>query len=329
MQYTRLGRTGLQVSRLCLGTMNFGPQTTEQDSFAIMDRALEHGINFWDTADVYGWKMGERITEKIIGNFFAQGGGRREKVVIATKVYNKVEDWPNGERLSKLRIKKGCEDSLKALRTDYIDLYQMHHVDRLAPWEELWEAFEQLIREGKVLYIGSSNFAGWHIAQANETAKQRGTLGLVSEQSKYHLLCRYPELEVLPACEQYGLGVIPWSPLASGVLGGALQKAAEGRRAQEGVQKEIEKHRPALEKWEALCKDLGEHPANVALAWLLHQKAVTAPIIGPRTIEQLDDSLRATEITLSEETLGKIDEIFPAVGLFGGASKPAPEAYAW
>jgi len=329
MQYTRLGRTGLQVSRLCLGTMNFGPQTTEQDSFAIMDRALEHGINFWDTADVYGWKMGERITEKIIGNFFAQGGGRREKVVIATKVYNKVEDWPNGERLSKLRIKKGCEDSLKALRTDYIDLYQMHHVDRLAPWEELWEAFEQLIREGKVLYIGSSNFAGWHIAQANETAKQRGILGLVSEQSKYHLLCRYPELEVLPACEQYGLGVIPWSPLASGVLGGALQKAAEGRRAQEGVQKEIEKHRPALEKWEALCKDLGEHPANVALAWLLHQKAVTAPIIGPRTIEQLDDSLRATEITLSEETLGKIDEIFPAVGLFGGASKPAPEAYAW
>ncbi|MDX1934220.1 MAG: aldo/keto reductase [Capsulimonadales bacterium] len=329
MQYTRLGRTGLQVSRLCLGTMNFGPETTEPDSFAIMDRALELGINFWDTADVYGWKMGERITERIIGNFFAQGGGRREKVVLATKVYNKVADWPNGERLSKLRIKKGCEDSLKAMRTDYIDLYQMHHIDRNAPWEELFEAFEQLVAEGKVLYIGSSNFAGWHIAEAQGVAKSRNFLGLVSEQSKYHLLCRYPELEVLPACERFGLGVIPWSPLASGVLGGALRKAAEGRRAQEGVQREIEKHRPALERWEALCQELGENPADVALAWLLHQKAVTAPIIGPRTLEQLNGSLRAPELTLGAETLDRIDEIFPAVGLFGPKSKPAPEAYAW
>jgi aryl-alcohol dehydrogenase-like predicted oxidoreductase len=329
MQYTRLGRTGLQVSRLCLGTMNFGPQTTPEDSFAIMDRALELGVNFWDTADVYGWKLGERITEKIIGDFFAQGGGRREKTVIATKVYNEVEQWPNGRRLSKLRIKKGCEDSLKALKTDYIDLYQMHHVDRDCPWDECWEAMEQLVREGKVLYIGSSNFAGWHIAQANEIAKRRNFLGLVSEQSKYHLLCRHPELEVIPACKEYGLGLIPWSPLASGVLGGALQKATEGRRAQEGVQKEIDKHRPALEQWEALCRDLGENPANAALAWLLTNPVVTAPIIGPRTVAQLDDSLRATEITFDADTLKQIDDIFPAVGLFGNASKPAPEAYAW
>ncbi len=329
MQYTRLGRTGLQVSRLCLGTMNFGPLTSEPDSFGIMDRALEVGINFWDTADVYGWKLGERITEKIIGNFFAQGGGRREKVVLATKVYNKVEEWPNGARISKLRIKKGCEDSLKALKTDYIDLYQMHHIDRDSPWEETWEAMEQLVHEGKVLYIGSSNFGGWHIAQANEIAKSRHFLGLISEQSKYHLLCRYPELEVIPACEQYGMGLIPWSPLASGVLGGALQKAAEGRRAQEGVQNEVEKYRPALEKWEALCKELGEHPADVALAWLLSNKVVTAPIVGPRTMDQLNNSLRALEITLTPETLEKIDEIFPAVGLFGHRSKPAPEAYAW
>lgn len=329
MKYTRLGRTGLQVSQLCLGTMNFGPETSEVDSFAIMDRALEVGINFWDTADVYGWKLGERITEKIIGRYFAQGGGRREKVVIATKVYNEVEKWPNGSRLSKLRIKKGCEDSLSALNVDYIDLYQMHHIDRNCPWEECWEAMELLVQEGKVLYIGSSNFAGWHIAQANEIAKQRGSLGLVSEQSKYHLLCRYPELEVIPACEQYGLGLIPWSPLASGVLGGALKKATEGRRAQGGVQAEIEKHRPALEKWEALCGELGENPANVALAWLLSNKVVTAPIIGPRTIEQLDDTLRTLEIKLDADTLKKIDDIFPAVGLFGNTSKPAPEAYAW
>jgi len=330
MQYTRLGRTGLQVSRLCLGTMNFGPETGEEDSFRIMDRALEHGINFWDTADVYGWKLGERITESIMGRFFAQGGGRREKVVLATKAYNKVEDWPNGERLSKLRIKKGCEESMKALQTDYIDLFQMHHIDRDCPWDECWEAMEQLVREGKVLYVGSSNFAGWHIAEANEAARRRGTLGLVSEQSKYHLLCRFPELEVLPACEKYGLGVIPWSPLASGVLGGALQKASEGRRAQEGVQKEIDKHRPALEKWEALCGELGEHSANVALAWLLSNKGVTAPIIGPRTVEQLDDTLRTLEITLDADILRKIDAIFPPVGLYPDqGSKPAPEAYAW
>lgn len=329
MQYTRLGRTGLQVSRLCLGTMNFGPQTTEPDSFAIMDRALELGINFWDTADVYGWKMGERITEKIIGNYFVQGGGRRDKVVLATKVYNQVADWPNGARLSKLRIKKGCEDSLKAMQTDYIDLFQMHHIDRDCPWDECWEAMEQLVREGKVLYIGSSNFAGWHIAQANEVAKSRHFIGLICEQSKYHLLCRYPELEVIPACEQYGMGLIPWSPLASGVLGGALQKAAEGRRASEGVQNEVEKHRPALEKWEALCHTLGEKPADVALAWLLSNKVVTAPIIGPRTVDQLNGSLRALDISLTAETHEKIDEIFPAVGLHSNRSKPSPEAYAW
>ena len=329
MQYTRLGRTGLQVSRLCLGTMNFGPETTPQDSFAIMDRALEHGINFWDTADVYGWKQGERITEKIMGDYFAQGGERREKVVLATKVYNKVSDWPNGARLSKLRIKKGCEDSLKALKTDYIDLFQMHHIDRDCPWEECWEAMEQLVSEGKALYIGSSNFAGWHIARAQEAAKARGNLGLVSEQSKYHLLCRFPELEVIPACETYGLGLIPWSPLASGLLGGVLKKATEGRRAADWVAAEVEKHRPALEKWEALAAELGENPADLGLAWLLSNKVVTAPIIGPRTVAQLDGSLRALEITLDATLKQRIDEIFPAVGLFGTESKPAPEAYAW
>ncbi len=325
MQYTRLGRTGLQVSRLCLGTMNFGPQTSEEDSFRIMDRALEHGINFWDTADVYGWKLGERATESILGRYFAQGGGRREKVVLATKVYNEVEKWPNGRRLSKLRIKRGCEDSLRALQTDHIDLYQMHHIDRDCPWEECWEAMEQLVREGKVLYVGSSNFAGWHIAQANEIARGRHFLGLVSEQSLYNLNARTVELEVVPACEAYGLGLIPWSPLAGGLLGGALQKAGEGRRAQENVQRSIEQNRPKLERYEALCRDLGEKPADAALAWLLSNKVVTAPIIGPRTLEQLDGSLRALEITLSDETRSQLDEIFPPAGKGG----PAPEAYAW
>ncbi len=323
MDYTHLGRTGLKVSRLCLGTMNFGPYTTESDSYAIMDKALELGVNFFDTANVYGRQQGEGVTEQIIGRWWAQGDGRREKVVLATKVYGKMGDWPNESRLSALSIKRACEGSLKRLQTDYIDLYQMHHIDRDAPWEEIWQAMEQLVREGKVLYIGSSNFAGWHIAQANELARQRHFMGLVSEQSLYNLAARTVELEVLPACEAYGLGVIPWSPLAGGVIAGALKKAEEGRRTEGWVAERIEKLRPQLEQWEAWCAERGEHPADVALAWLLRQPAVTAPIIGPRTMDQLTGSLRALEIKLSEDDLKAIDAIWPGPG---GA---APEAYAW
>jgi aryl-alcohol dehydrogenase-like predicted oxidoreductase len=312
MQYTRLGRTGLQVSRLCLGTMNFGPRTTEEDSYKIMDRALEHGINFWDTANVYGAKKGEGVTEQIIGRYFAQGGGRREKVVLATKVYGDMGDWPNTSRLTALHIRHACDASLKRLQTDYIDLYQMHHVWRNAPWEEIWQAMELLVQQGKVLYIGSSNFAGWHIVKANEAASKRNFLGLVSEQSLYNLNARMIERDLLPACEDYGVGVISWSPLAGGLLGGVLKGVDEGsRRASEGIQKAIEANREKLEKWESLCADLGEKPADVAIAWLLHNKVVTAPIIGPRTLEQLDGSLRALEIKLSEDTLKKLDEIFP------------------
>ena len=323
MQYTRLGRTGLKVARLCLGTMNFGPVTAEADAQRIMDRALEHGINFFDTADVYGWKKGEGITERIIGRWFAQGGGRREKVVLATKVYNDMGDWPNETRLSALHIRRACDDSLRRLQTDHIDLYQMHHIDRNTPWEEIWEAFAVLRQQGKVLYFGSSNFAGWHIAQAQEQAKQRHFMGLCSEQSLYNLNARTVEYEVIPACEAYGLGLIPWSPLGGGLLGGVLQKAAEGRRASEGLQKQVERNRGKIEAYEKLCAEVGENPADVALAWLLHNKVVTAPIIGPRTVEQLDGSLRALEIRLSPEVMGQLHEIFP------GPGKPAPEAYAW
>src|ERR1044071_4516600 len=243
MDYTQLGRAGLKVSRLCLGTMNFGPKTTEEDSFAIMDKALDLGINFFDTANVYGWKLGEGWTEQIIGRWFAQGGGRREKTVIATKVYGRMGDWPNQSRLSALNIRQAVEGSLQRLQTDHIDLYQMHHVDRNTPWEEIWQAMQTLVQQGKVLYVGSSNFAGWHIARANEVAKQRHFLGLVSEQSLYNLNARMIELEVLPACEAYGLGVIPWSPLAGGLLGGALKKAESGRRAQPRTQETIDKNR--------------------------------------------------------------------------------------
>ncbi len=319
MEYTNLGRTGLSVSRLCLGTMNFGRQTTEEDSHAIMDRALELGINFFDTANVYG---GRGLTETIIGNWLAKGG-RREKIVLATKVYNRMGDGPNDRGLSAFHIRQAAEDSLRRMQTDHIDLYQMHHIERTTPWEEIWQAMEQLVREGKVIYVGSSNFAGWHIAKAQAAAKARNFMGLVAEQSLYNLDARMVELEVLPAAADYGLGVIPWSPLAGGLLGGVLKKITEGRRASERMQEQVEKKRPQLEAYEGLCAELGEEPADVALAWLLKNPVVTAPIIGPRTMEQLDGSLRSLEIVLSDEVLTRLDTIFP------GPGGPAPEAYAW
>jgi aryl-alcohol dehydrogenase-like predicted oxidoreductase len=323
MEYRHLGRLGVRVSPLCLGTMNFGWKQEEQQAFGIMDAALDQGINFYDTANVYGgWdegRRGEGVTEQIVGRWFAQGGGRREKVVLATKVYGEMGDWPNEGKLSAKHIRQACDASLQRLHTDYIDLYQMHHIDRDTPWEELWQAMDLLIQQGKVLYVGSSNFAGWHIAQANEAARSRHLVGLSSEQCFYNLDERMVELEVLPACEAYGMGVIPWSPLARGMLGGALQKATEGRRSGKEITEKVERKRPQLEAYEKLCADLGEQPADVALAWLLSNPVVTAPIIGPRTKEQLEGSLRSLEISLAQETLDKLDEIFPGPG-----PKPSP-----
>jgi aryl-alcohol dehydrogenase-like predicted oxidoreductase len=303
--------------------MNFGPQTTETDSYSIMDKALELGINFFDTANVYGWKLGEGVTEQIVGRWFAQGGGRREKVVLATKVYNEMGKWPNEAKLSALHIRKACEASLRRLKTDYIDLYQMHHIDRATPWEEIWQAMELLVQQGKVLYVGSSNFAGWHIARAQEAAKARFFLGLVSEQSLYNLNARTIELEVIPTCKAYGMGLIPWSPLAGGMLAGMIEKIESGRRSSKGTQEGFEKHRPKIEAYETYCKEIGEKPADVALAWLMHNPVVTAPIIGPRTLEQLEGSIHPLNIKLSDENLNKLDEIFP------GPGGEAPEAYAW
>ena len=328
MQYKHLGRSGLKVSPICLGTMNFGPQTSESDSFAIMDKALEEGINFFDSADVYGGKKGEGITEQIVGRWFAQGGSRRERVVLATKVYGGMqrETMPNPTMsygLSSLKIRLACENSLKRLQTDYIDIYQMHHVDRECPVDEIWEAYETLIRQGKVVYAGSSNFAGWDIATANMAARHRNLVGLISEQSVYHLDNRMIELEVVPACRHYGLGIIPWSPLGGGLLGGALQKRSEGRRGNPDFEKKVDAKRPQLEKYESLCKEIGEEPATVALAWLLANPVVTAPIIGPRTMEQLTGVLKVPDVKLSAETLVSLDKIWP------GPGGEAPKAYAW
>ena len=335
MEYTHLGRSGLSVSRLCLGTMNFGSLTPPSEAHAIMDHAHELGINFFDTANTYGRRTSPPgqvadndeshagWTEEIVGDWFAKGGGRRERTVLATKLYGDMGPWPNEGKLSALNIRRACDASLRRLKTDYIDLYQMHHVDRATPWDEIWQAMEVLTTQGKILYTGSSNFAGWDIAAANETAKARGFLGLVSEQSLYNLVTRAIELEVLPAARAYGVGVIPWSPLSGGLLGGVLKKEREGRRRLSGIAKAaVEARSDSIAAYEDLCDKIGEEPADVALAWLLHQDGVTAPIIGPRTMEQFDGAQRALSVVLDAATLAQLDEIFPGY-------KPAPEHYAW
>ncbi|MCF3103965.1 aldo/keto reductase [Streptomyces roseoverticillatus] len=331
MEYTQLGRTGLKVSRLVLGTMNFGPQTDEAGSHAIMDAALDAGVNFFDTANVYGWGDDKGRTEEIIGTWFAKGGGRRDKVVIATKVFGNMgpdgADWPNHDRLSAVNIRRAVDASLKRLQTDHIDLYQFHHVDRATPWDEIWQAIDVLVQQGKIVYAGSSNHAGWHIAQANEAARRRGSLGLVSEQCLYNLAERRAEMEVIPAAEGYGLGVIPWSPLHGGLLGGVIRKEREGGSARAASGRSADalantKVREQVQAYEDLLDKHGLRPGEVALAWLLTRPGVTGPIVGPRTAEQLASALRAVELELSAELLGQLDEIFPGPG-------PSPEAFAW
>ncbi|MCW2549427.1 MAG: aldo/keto reductase [Mycobacterium sp.] len=323
MKFTHLGRSGLTVSRICLGTMNFGAFTTEADSHSIMDSAHDNGINFFDTANAYGRSAGKGATETIVGTWFAKGGGRREKTVIATKLYADMTDWPNGGKLSALNIRQSIDASLKRMQTDYIDLYQFHHIDRRTPWDEIWQAIEVAVTQGKILYSGSSNFAGWHIAQAQAAAAQRHYTGLVSEQSIYNLVVRDIEQEVLPAARHYGLGIIPWSPLQGGLLGGVLRKEKEGVRRLEGqAVSYLAANRDKIQAYEDFVAELGQEPGDVALAWLLHQPGVTGPIVGPRTQEQLDSAIRAVDLVLDDKALTRLDEIFPGY-------KTAPEQYAW
>ncbi|MEM7495766.1 MAG: aldo/keto reductase [Myxococcota bacterium] len=319
MQTTQLGRSGLAVSRLCLGTMNFGPRTKEADAHAILDVALDAGVFFVDTANVYG---GGGATEEILGRWFAQGGIRRDQTVLATKVFGGMGPGPNDRRLSARHIVRACEDSLRRLQTDWIDLYQMHHVDRRTPWEEIWQAMDRLVQDGKVVYVGTSNFAGWQLVQGQEAANRRNLLGIVSEQSLYNLNDRTIELEVLPACETYGIGVLPWSPLSGGRLAGVLGEDG-ARRRKDAIVAEVAERRHTFEAWEGLCAELGQPPAVVALAWLLHQPGVTAPIIGPRTMHQLTSALAGLDVHLDEGTLQRLDAIWP------GPGGEAPEAYAW
>lgn len=323
MRYTHLGRSGLTVSRVCLGTMNFGPQTEEPDAHAVMDAARAAGINFFDTANVYGGSGHRGWTEEIIGRWFAKGGQRREQTVLATKVFGTMADAPNGSKLSALHIRRALDASLQRLQTEYIDLYQFHHVDRKTPWDEIWQALEVAVQLGKIVYSGSSNFAGWHIAEAQEAAARRHYTGLVSEQSIYNLVTRDVELEVIPAAQKYGLGLLPWSPLHGGLLGGVLKQEPEGVRRTTGrALAALKSHQKQIRRYEDFCNELGHEPGDVALAWLLHQPAVTAPIIGPRTTSQLAAALRAEKLQLDADALKRLDEIFPG-------HRPAPEDYAW
>ena len=321
MEYRKLGKSALKVSTLCLGTMNFGPRTSEEESFAIMNDAMEAGINFFDTANQYGGKLGVGTTETIVGKWLTQNPQHRERIVLATKVHQPMSDDVNDRGLSARHIRMACEASLKRLNVDHIDLYQMHHIDRAAPAEEIWQAMDQLISQGKITYVGSSNFPGWKIAQMNEKAQVRHSLGLVSEQSLYNLVERSAELEVIPACKEYGLGVITWSPLSGGLL--ALNDDdGTGRRQSKSIKSAAQSRSDQLSRYGDLCKSIGETPTAVALAWLLNQGGVTSNIIGPGSRAQLASVLHVPTMQISQETLATIDEIFPPIGT-------APEAYAW
>ncbi|MGW9349790.1 NDP-hexose 2,3-enoyl reductase [Nocardiopsis flavescens] len=328
MQYTTLGRTALQVSRLCLGTLNLGVNLPKDDSFALLDSALDAGINFIDTADQYGWQVHKGWTEELLGEWFALGGGRREKMVLGTKVFTPMSDWPNEGGLSARHIISACDASLRRLRTDWIDLYQMHHIDRSAPWEEVWQAMEILVRQGKVRYVGSSNFAGWHLVAAQEAAARRHFLGLVSEQSCYNLVRRHIELEVIPAARAYGIGVVVWSPLHGGLLGGALRKLEQGTAVKTARGRAMEAMpvlEPVIADYEALCEERGLKPAQVAMRWVLSRPGVTSMVIGPRTEGHLSDALDVLEAEEDPELFRELERLFPPIGNGG----PGPEAWAW
>jgi len=321
MKYTKLGRAGARVSRIALGTMNFGPFVGEEESFAIMDAAVEHGVTFFDTADIYGGApWGDQLgqSESIVGRWMADRGNR-DDLVLATKVYGDMGPRENDRGLSSLHIRAAVEDSLKRLGTDRIDLYQMHHIDRSTPVDEVLDAFTRLRQQGKILYLGSSNFAGWHLAQYQQIALASGYAPIVTEQSVYNLIQRTLELEVIPAASHYQIGLLPWSPLGSGRLGGVLRKVDSSRSSVDRLGAE----KAQIEAYEAYADQLGIDPGVLGIAWLLHQPAVTAPVVGPRRLEHLIGAIRAVDVSLGADELTELDRIWP------GPAGPAPEAYAW
>lgn len=422
MEYVKFGRSGLKVSKLAFGTVNLGRLITPKASHRLLDEVIDTGINFIDTADEYSYGLCERI----IGDWLQQNPAKRDKIVLSTKVFEPVGHEPNDAGLSAYHIKRACEASLKRLQTDHIDLYQMHHVDRNTPWPEMWQAMEHLIREGKITYVGSSNFAAWHIAQAQAYAEQKGLLGILSEQSVYSLARRTVEMEVLPACQNMGIAFLAYSPLEEGILAGGLTKAQanaarhspeqdarfivlldkmgvasqqkeghpltqfyreyvypelqqqqqrlaveslgeslpEMNRAdysrqvlqqivatygddlsedekqffiEYGITRElgdlsrgtfwrsmlkVEQWRKQLEAYDAFCHEYSFKSAELALAWLNHQPAVTSVIIGPRTSAHLRSCVSSLSLKLDNDVRKKLDAIFPGF-------RTAPEEYAW
>jgi len=324
--YSRLGRTGLEISRLAVGTVNFGGRVEDREAHELLDHALDRGINFVDTANMYGWRVYKGHTEEVIGNWLAAAPGRRDDVVLATKVGNEMGPGRNESGLSARHVVAACEASLRRLQTEWIDLYQMHRVDPAVCWDEVWQAMETLIGQGKVRYVGSSNFAGWNLAAAQEAAIRRNALGLASEQCVYNLITRHAELEVIPAARAYGIGVLVWSPLHSGLLGGVLRKLREGtavKSAQGRAAVALGMHHDTIAAYERFCADAGRDPAQVGLAWVASRPGVTAVITGPRTVEHVDAAIAALETGLADDELARLDELFPAIGLGGHG----PEAW--
>jgi aryl-alcohol dehydrogenase-like predicted oxidoreductase len=313
MEYRNLGRTGVQVSRFCLGTMMFGRRTSEKDSIAMIGHALDRGVNFIDTANAYSGGDSERIVGKALA-----ADGRRARTVLATKgFFVQDPDDPNARGLSRRHLIDACEASLKRLRTDWIDLYQLHRPQADIPIDETLRALDDLIRAGKIRYIGTSMFPAWKIVEALWAAKEFGLNRFVCEQSTYHLLDRTAEREVLPAAQSFGLGVVSWGPLCGGLLSGKYRRddfSAEGRW-QGGSDNFDRPATPAaldiIEALVVLAEEKGCPLSQLALAWNAAQPGITAPIIGPRTMDQLVDNLRAAELELDAADLARIDEVVP------------------
>ncbi len=310
MEYRLLGRTGVKVSSLCLGVMNLGGPTNEADSYKILQRALDGGINFIDTANVYNAGESERITGE-----FLKKAGNRDDIVLATKVYSRMGEGPNEGGASRYHIIKACEDSLRRLQTDHIDLYQLHRPPLDMPQEETLRAFDDLVRSGKVRYIGCSTHPAWMVMEALATSEKYNLASYVSEQPPYNLLDRRIENDLVPLCLKYNLAIIPWSPLAGGVLAGRYRKVdeiPEGSRASRWDFFASRVTRRGLEVTEAVAKMADERGltlSQLSLLWVKDQPGITAPIIGPRTLEHLEDALPLLEMNLAEEDRALFDEL--------------------
>ena len=335
MEYNRLGRSTTSVSKICLGTMHLGPKADEAESHKILDRAVEMGITFIDTANVYGGDAGKGRSEEIIGTWLAARPGMRDEVVLATKVYHPMGDLgPANDHtgFSAYKVRQHLAASLRRLQTDRIDLYQVHHIDEQVSAEELWGTFERVVGDGDVLYAGSSNFSGWGLAKRQMQAWQRGFVGFVSEQTQYNLLSRVPEMEVLPAAQDFGIGVLVYMPLAGGLLTGKTESldGTRTRQVEEEYGIRVGRRRTVSSPTSReLCREIGEPERIVATAWVLQHPAVVSAIVGVRTVDQLSGLDRAAALHLDADDMTRLDEIFNINDGRRIGPGRSPEAHSW